>query len=154
MRANSISAPLCFAAKLYESFFGRYADYHLTVSKAMKTDLSQKFRIPMEKISVLYDRAVQGKFRKLDDLEKCNFLAKVGLQNVFMKKQGDNVTYVEDRPILLLTSTSYTPDEDLGLLVDALIRYSKLEGLPRLHLIVTGTGPLKSLFIQTFTFFN
>ena len=61
---------------------------------------------------------------------------------------------VKDRPILLLTSTSYTPDEDLGLLVDGLIQYSKIDGLPKLHLIVTGTGPLKAMFLKTFNYFN
>jgi beta-1,4-mannosyltransferase len=73
---------------------------------------------------------------------------------MFLKKQGDQIIEVPNRPILLLTSTSYTPDEDLGLLVDALHQYSKLPNLPKLHLVVTGTGPLKSMFTQTFNYLN
>ena len=59
---------------------------------------------------------------------------------------------------MLLTSTSYTPDEDLGLLLDALVKYadaaSKNSALPNLHLIVTGAGPLKKMFIKKFEEFN
>lgn len=108
----------------------------------------------MEKISVLYDRAVKGKFKKLNNKEKFSLFAKVGLQNIFLKKGNDQIIEVKDRPFLLLTSTSYTPDEDLGLLVDALMLYSKIDGLPKIHLIVTGTGPLKSQFLKTFNYFN
>lgn len=53
----------------------------------------------------------------------------------------------KDRPLLLITSTSYTPDEDLGLLLNALQIYSQKKRdnnkLPDIHLIVTGAGPLK-----------
>ena len=60
--------------------------------------------------------------------------------------------------MLLLTSTSYTPDEDIGLLVDALKLYSQSHKnnsqLPKIRLIVTGTGPLKKHFVQKFKEFN
>jgi len=53
---------LCIIGKIYEGFFGKFADHHLVVSKALKTDLSHKFGISKNKIRVLYDRAVAGKF--------------------------------------------------------------------------------------------
>jgi beta-1,4-mannosyltransferase len=52
-----------------------------------------------------------------------------------------------DRPALIVTSTSYTPDEDLALLLRALDDYdSSRSDLPRLLCLVTGKGPLKSQF--------
>jgi len=57
-------------ARWYEGFFGRLGDEHLTVSKAFRKDLAEKFGIPIDKISVLYDRAVAGKFRVLTLDEK------------------------------------------------------------------------------------
>jgi len=43
---------------------------------------------------------------------------------VFTQEDSGVITYKKNRPILLLTSTSYTPDEDIGLLVDALAKYA------------------------------
>ena len=94
MRANKVSAPLCILGKIYEGYFGTFGDYHLTVSKAFKTDLHQKFKIPLEKISVLYDRAVSGKFKKLNQQQKYALFDKIGLQNVFLKKQGEQIIEV------------------------------------------------------------
>ena len=46
MVANKVNKLLCVFGKLYEMYFGKFADYNLTVSKAFKTDLSNKFAIP------------------------------------------------------------------------------------------------------------
>lgn len=59
----------------------------------------------------------------------------------------------------MLTSTSYTPDEDIGLLIDSLKAYAikRKQGnsvLPKIHLIVTGAGPLKKMFLKKFAEFN
>lgn len=55
-----------------------------------------------------------------------------------------------DRPALIVSSTSWTPDEDFSILLDALARYdavAKVEaGLPDLSVIITGKGPLRSSF--------
>jgi hypothetical protein len=61
-------------AETYEIFFGKYADHHLTVSQAFKKDLIKKLGVNSHKISVLYDRAVEGKFKPLDEREKAKFL--------------------------------------------------------------------------------
>ena len=79
--------------------------------------------------------------------------------NIFTTQSSSGeITYKEDRPVLLLTSTSYTPDEDLNILLLALIDYAKKavenDKLPRLHLVVTGAGPLKRMFLQKFLYFN
>jgi len=63
MEANSVNPVLVTVGKIYERFFGQFGHQHLTVSKAFKKDLAEKFGIPLDKISVLYDRAVAGKFK-------------------------------------------------------------------------------------------
>ncbi|KAI0638810.1 mannosyltransferase [Trametes polyzona] len=68
---------------------------------------------------------------------------------------AENVAMPElrpDRPALLVTSTSWTPDEDFDLLLDALCRYEQRaresesedagERLPKVLMAVTGKGPL------------
>ena len=65
-----------------------------------------------------------------------------------------------DRPALLLSSTSWTPDEDFSILLEALCLYEKRVteltssqltshgGLPKLLVIVTGKGPLKEQYME------
>ncbi|KAH9931275.1 glycosyltransferase family 33 protein [Fomitopsis serialis] len=67
-----------------------------------------------------------------------------------------------DRPALIVSSTSWTPDEDFGILLDSMILYEKRarelsqerradaprKGLPRLLVIVTGKGPLRDEYMQ------
>lgn len=68
----------------------------------------------------------------------------------------------DDRPALLVSSTSWTPDEDFSILIEALTIYelraqelsaqyshNPSEGkLPRLLVIVTGKGPLRDRYMK------
>lgn len=60
----------------------------------------------------------------------------------------------EDRPVFMVSSTSWTADEDFGLLLEALDKYqerkSSPEGknLPRVMMIITGRGGLRKQFVQ------
>ncbi|OSD05625.1 glycosyltransferase family 33 protein [Trametes coccinea BRFM310] len=64
-----------------------------------------------------------------------------------------------DRPALLVTSTSWTPDEDFGMLLDALKQYElaararegledEKERLPKILMAVTGKGPLRQRYMR------
>ena len=58
-----------------------------------------------------------------------------------------------DRPALLLSSTSWTPDEDFNILLDALSRYDtlarKAKGkLPKVLMVVTGKGPDREKYMK------
>jgi len=66
---------------------------------------------------------------------------------MFIQKTNGQLSYIKDRPLLLLTSTSYTPDEDLSILIGALEKYAKRDDLPRIHLVVTGAGPQKKMYL-------
>ena len=49
----------------------------------------------------------------------------------------------------MISSTSFTPDEDFNILLDALKNYENTPNTPPILLIVTGKGPLKSKFLET-----
>jgi beta-1,4-mannosyltransferase len=66
-----------------------------------------------------------------------------------------------NRPALLVSSTSWTPDEDFSILTEALTIYERraidlnrskaIEGqLPKILMVVTGKGPLRAKYMKEF----
>ena len=60
-----------------------------------------------------------------------------------------------ERTALLVSSTSWTADEDFGLLLEALEIYNRVasakggeKGLPRILVMITGKGPLKDMYMD------
>lgn len=53
-----------------------------------------------------------------------------------------------DRPALVISSTSWTADEDFGILLEAIKVYEKsaqeIDTLPYIVFIITGKGPMKA----------
>lgn len=54
-----------------------------------------------------------------------------------------NVVRDKDKDLVIVSSTSWTKDEDFGILLKALQQYEKewKEGMPYLHVLITGKGP-------------
>jgi beta-1,4-mannosyltransferase len=133
LRVNHVNKWLVALAKIYEMVFSKCGDHHLCVSRAMQIDLQYKFGI--KKVPhVLYDKATR-KFRsKLGVQEMHEVLKRAKLtaedgETLFTRwvSEDGQVKLKEDRPVFVLSSTSYTPDEDFMVLVNALDKvYSKV----------------------------
>lgn len=153
-------------AKWYEGFFGFLADKNICVTKSMKADLKLKWHIGAE---VLYDRP-PGHFNETSTKEKHKLFLKLVTEGYKEFQDDDQCTIItekngtglkQDRPAILVSSTSWTEDEDFGFLLNALDIYEKKKktqpNLPKLICIITGKGPLKSYYqelIQKMDFAN
>lgn len=65
-----------------------------------------------------------------------------------VKLSNGEIRYRQNRPALLISSTSWTPDEDFGILLEALDAYETKAvddpvHYPRLVCVITGKGPQK-----------
>ena len=128
----------------------------------MKTDLKQKFNVDAE---TLYDKP-QECYGPITTEESHNLFLKLGEkypeflpkhQNI---KNDSNTAFTsvdskkqyiwnKQRPAILISSTSWTEDEDFGILLEALLEYEQAatqvssHQLPDLLCVITGKGPQK-----------
>lgn len=156
----------------YERMMAPLADGNLTVTKAMSKFLTENFDVKKDKVCEVYDRPPEffrpTKVDVMHDLMKrlksdveaqCPHLV-VPEQNrtLFTEvalKNGKRI-FVErkDRPCLIVSSTSWTPDEDFGICLDAMQLLDMFvneepelcKDFPKIILIVTGKGPLKEFY--------
>jgi beta-1,4-mannosyltransferase len=150
-------------AKAIEFYFGRKSDLNFCVTEAMKRDLMENWDI---QATVLYDRPPE-KFQSINEDKKHDLFMK--LAKVYEEFQSSNdavndestaftfkndneeAKLRDDRPALIVSSTSWTPDEDFQILLDALISYDKFvafeeNNYPKLICVITGKGPQKALY--------
>jgi beta-1,4-mannosyltransferase len=114
---------------------GRRADAHLTVSKALAQWLSREFGITA---AVMYDRPSKAFAAPAAD-------AASALWETLKKELP-----ATERVPIVVCPTSWTPDEDFDLLLEALERAERrLTGdQPSLAVLLTGRGPLRTTFEQ------
>lgn len=169
--------PFVRLSKLLEISFGRFAKAGFCVSNAMQEDLIVTHNQGYP-IYVLYDRPPK-QFAPLTLSERHQFFKQISNDlKEFRFKRDSNQTYdfpddveltrftykpiegevaeIPDRPALLISSTSWTEDEDFSLLLDALVAYEKERenrlldeekcSIPKLVCIITGKGPLKEYY--------
>ncbi|XP_032053853.1 chitobiosyldiphosphodolichol beta-mannosyltransferase [Aythya fuligula] len=165
--SHGINHPLVRIAKWYEKLFGRLSDYNLCVTNAMKEDLWVNCKI---KAVTLYDRPAsyfketplelqhQLYMKLAKDYEpfKAQHITESVSSNAErsafteMDKRNGRVVKTRGRPALLISSTSWTEDEDFSVLLKALEDYEQYinEGikLPALVCVITGKGPLKEYY--------
>lgn len=155
--------PFVSLYKWYEKFFGYHAYCHFTVTVRMGEVLRRRFKMKAKRILPLYDRpALQ--FHPL------SFDEKIAVINAHSNDIFEGLAPATQEKIII-TSTSYTPDEDIYMLLDALLAYDKRKTqldfvgptvngssngsigsngplkkkqrqLPKLRVIITGKGPM------------
>ncbi|EQC38367.1 hypothetical protein SDRG_04081 [Saprolegnia diclina VS20] len=150
-------------ARWFERFFGRRADGHFCVTEAMQLWLQDNWDISPV---VLYDKPpaffqptpldVQHDLLvRLDDA----FAAVADLvpakPNATWRTEllgSSSFKLRNDRPALVISSTSWTEDEDFGLLFDALVLFEEVAkdrcDIPSLVVAVTGKGPQKAMYLE------
>ncbi|KAK7870720.1 hypothetical protein R5R35_009872 [Gryllus longicercus] len=148
-------------SKWFEGWFGRRANANLCVTKALKMDLEQNHRIIA---TTLYDRppdcfhpvplqTSHNLFKKLSEKYEI-FGSSDETKTAFTEIKTDGVISLrEDRPGLLVSSTSWTEDEDFNILLSALQLYEEMCqtsacALPPLICVITGKGPLKQYYCE------
>ncbi|KAF2743910.1 glycosyltransferase family 33 protein [Sporormia fimetaria CBS 119925] len=137
--------PLVRIATLYEKVFSRFAAHNITVTHAMARVLQDQYGV---KALTLYDRPA-SLFRPLNAQERANFLARLPETAQY----AQHLTPSAKEPWkLIVSATSWTPDEDFSILLDALSAYSAQAAskpqLPKILAIITGKGPLKEHYLS------
>ncbi|XP_074317204.1 UDP-glycosyltransferase TURAN [Silene latifolia] len=178
----------------FEKHYGQLADGSLCVTKAMQHELAQNWGI---KATVLYDQPPEF-FHPSSLLEKHKLFLKLdkelryceGIQDcishegtdirtneqsdtLFTTITGSGIAEKPHRPALIVSSTSWTPDEDFSILLEAAVMYDRRAAAllneddseqevvfwdrmdtgrqymyPRLLFIITGKGPEKEIYEQ------
>ncbi|KYO32515.1 chitobiosyldiphosphodolichol beta-mannosyltransferase isoform A [Alligator mississippiensis] len=159
---HGTSHPIVNIAKWYEKIFGRLSDHNFCVTNAMKEDLQMNYNI---KAITLYDKPaaffketpleLQHKlFMKLAK-DYDSFKARTESAHPDVEKsafteldvRNGSLAHVKERPALLISSTSWTEDEDFSILLKALEDYEQYinDGvrIPSIICVITGKGPLK-----------
>ena len=161
------------------------ADAHLTVTQAMEVWLGDNFNVHGNHVRVCYDKppvmfrptSVEEQhdlFRRLtldgifsgqvshDDRNKDDIIDETIFTQSIRDQNGRSfIRLRKDRPVLLVSSTSWTPDEDFSILLLALRELhkriataSKGEMFPNVLVVVTGKGPQKQQYIPLLEEFN
>ena len=121
--------PAVRAAEAVERAVGRRAHAHLCVSAAMRAELARRFGV--DGARVLHDRPAKRAPRP----ERGPLFARLGLP---------------DATAVAVTSSSWTDDEDFGLLLDAARQLDARGDLPELLLVMTGDGPRRTAWEARF----
>ncbi|KAJ1342614.1 hypothetical protein BSLG_002712 [Batrachochytrium salamandrivorans] len=148
--------------KRYEQWGGSSAYLHLCVTEAMAQELKNGWKLwPASHFQVITTQERHNLFSKLDftDQAVCYFDSTSTATETLITEQtlDSNIVLKPDRPAILVSSTSWTPDEDFGILLSALELYDKeakhrseklnsASPLSKLVMIITGKGPMRLEF--------
>lgn len=130
------------AARVAERALGATASGHLCVSAAMRDVLDTRWGIPGAR--VLRDRPAK-RVGRTPPGERKRLFARYGITVDAL---------ADDRPAVIVTSSSWTADEDFSLLLDAMVACeaaaSRGAALPGLFFLMTGDGPQRAQWEQRF----
>jgi len=135
--------PFVTISKYYEAFLGRWAPTaSFTVTDAMARQLHNKPYDINSPIFTLHDRPASI-FQPIN-----NSNARRAFLGQLPETKGLVEQILTGEMCLLVSSTSWTPDEDFNLLLEALCRYSSKSDLPPILAIITGKGPQKQMYLD------
>ena len=162
LKVNNRPQFLVNLACKYEKYLGKKSDVNFCVSQAEKRDLKKEFGI---EAVCLPDRPVKGLFKFLNENEA----------NELYKKYPNELSSLIDshlpenknnKPIVMISSTSWTPDEDFSLLLDSFIKTEEMilehiedkdqknivnmtkDKIKKILFLITGRGPLRDKFMK------
>lgn len=133
-------------SRWYEQRLARSAAAHLCVSRAMRERLRAEWGIDA---SLLYDEPAE-QFTRTPSHMRADLLSRILAAVGFVPFDWTATR----RPAVIVTSTSWTADEDFDLLLEAAIRADRLLSksashvatVPDLFIVITGDGPLRAAF--------
>jgi beta-1,4-mannosyltransferase len=147
---KTLMKPLVPVYRWYEMRLGRYlGNANLTVTDAMARQLKGGLYILNGPVYTLHDRPAEIFQPITSAKQRKEFL----LRLPETKKDAQDI--VDGTVRLIVSSTSWTPDEDFGLLLDALVAYanpspsaSTTDVPSPIIAIITGKGPEKQKYIE------
>ncbi|PVD39192.1 hypothetical protein C0Q70_01820 [Pomacea canaliculata] len=152
--------PLVSISKWVEKIFGRFAVANICVTNAMRQDLIRNWQISA---TTVYDRPPDI-FKPTSLQEQHELFVRLSLvYPVFQARPPSQnttrftccssegtVMKLATRPVLLVSSTSWTEDEDFKILLDALQDYEEkaTDDTPQILCVITGKGPQKEMYME------
>lgn len=143
LKYHNLNHPLIRLLRYYEKYLGKRADYHITVTRKMKNFLIEEMGFSPSRISVLYDRPAEQFTPSMVPSRRLEML-----KNHPVFEEVENIENYK----IVVSATSFTPDEDMTILLKALKDYDNSisnRKLPPLFVLVTGKGPLKNHFLKS-----
>jgi len=148
--ATGPSHPLVAITKALEGWVGARASAALCVTNAMAGDLRKNWGI---EASVLHDRPPH-QFQPLSSSSRNDFLQRLSSTFPDLAPLCSNLLTLDSA--LLVSSTSWTEDEDFGILLAALVMYEKRIAedtddstrLPDVICVITGKGPQQHYYLE------
>ena len=166
-KPNDSRHPAVRAPRAAETWLARRADAHFCVTHAMAAFLRAEMAIGA-RVTPLHDRpprfftrtgveAQHDLFVRLSDELAWPFALPDAPRDALsataltVRRQRGGRTVVEPRegrPALVVSSTSWSADEDFSVLLDALVAYDSIVDAPALLCVVTGKGPQKAMYLE------
>ena len=179
--------PIRLCARIYERVMAPLASGHLCVTAALKSWLMSNFELHKHasSISVLRDRPpeffrptspaeqhrLMVKIQRSFEIGAPDLLTKFGVPQklsissssaactLFTRITGGKAELRKDRPALVISSTSWTADEDFSVLLDACtkveaVTFDSSANFPHVVVIVTGKGPQKAIYEEKISRLN
>ena len=161
LKVNNRPQFLVNLACKYEKYLGK-SDVNFCVSQAEKRDLKKEFGI---EAVCLPDRPVKGLFKFLNENE-ANELYKKYTNELSSLIDSHLPENKNNKPIVMISSTSWTPDEDFSLLLDSFIKTEEMilediedkdqkslvnmtkDKIKKILFLITGRGPLRDKFMK------